>query len=79
MEAIPSNIVSLAPLLDTELQKLKLNLKECTYNKLLLFLIFTRYCPNLLNYKFEGKRSINADTIEFAKKIYPEIQNYLYD
>ena len=63
------NMISLAPLLDLELQKIKLNSDECIDRKTLLSFIFIRYCPNLLNYKFEGKRFIDKNTIEYAKKI----------
>ena len=61
--------VTFAPLLDPELSKLKLNSKDCLDKDLLLTFIFTRFSPNLLNYKFEGKRFIDKETIEFAKKI----------
>ena len=64
-----SNVISFAPLLDPELQKIKLHLNECMDNNLFISLIFLRYCPNLLNYKFEGNRFIDKNTIEFAKKI----------
>ena len=64
-----SNICTLTPLLDSELQKLKLNSKDWSDKDLLLAIIFNRFAPDLLNYKFEGKRFISKDTIEFAKKI----------
>ena len=62
-------MISLAPLLDSELQKLKLNSNQCKDRKSLLAIIFTRFAPNLLNYKFEANRHIDKETIEFAKKI----------
>ena len=64
-----SNTVTLTPLLDPELHKIKLSSNEYVDKNLLISLIFVRYCPNLLNYKFEGKRFIKKDTIEYANKI----------
>ena len=63
------NTIQLSPFFDSELQKLKLTSKECSDRKLLLSIIFTRYAPNLLNYKIQGNRYINKDTIELAKKL----------
>lgn len=65
------------PLLDPDLHKLKLSNKECGDTDLLMSLIFVRYCPKLLNFKFEGNRKINPDTIKYAEYInnlYPYVQ-----
>lgn len=32
-------------------------------------LIFIRYCPKLLNFRFQGNRKFKEETIEYAKKI----------
>ncbi len=69
IEYYMSNMIVFSPLLDPELQKLKLYSKDCLDKDMLLAIMFTRFAPNLLNYKFEGKRFINTDTIEFTKKI----------
>ena len=69
VENFLGNMINFTPLLDPLLSKLKLNSNECEDRCALLSIIFTRYCPNLLNYKFEGKRFIKKDTIEYANKI----------
>lgn len=63
------NEFTLTPLIDSELHKLKLKTDNCDDRNLLMALIYYRYCPKLLNFKFEGNREINLDTINYAKKI----------
>ena len=57
------------PSLDPLVNILKLKTEECKDKSLLLTLMFVRYCPKLLETKFEGNRGIKDSTIEFAKKI----------
>ena len=57
------------PFFDPELHKLKLSTKECDDDNLLFALIYLRYCPDLLNFKFQGNRKIDDNTIKYAKKI----------
>ena len=64
-----ANSYILSPLLDPNLLQLKLTTEDCTDNNLLYSVIFMRYCPQLLNFKFEGNRAIDATTIDWAKKI----------
>ena len=63
------NIITLSPSLDPIIRTLQLDTPECPDPLLLMALIFTRYEPDLLNFPFEGKRSIAPETIEYAKKI----------
>ncbi len=69
IETYLSNSITLTPLIDENLRKLKLNSGDCEDDKLLFALILSRYCPQLLNYKIEGNREISKDTINYAKKI----------
>ena len=64
-----ANVFSLAPLLDPELHMLKLSDEACTDKNLLMALIYSRYCPKLLDFKFEGGREIKRTTIDYAKEI----------
>lgn len=66
IESYFSNMVTLTPLIDSNLRKLK------TYDndsdaKLLIAIIFLRYCPQLLDFEFDGGRKIDLDTINYAK------------
>ncbi len=63
------NRINLSPLLDPILHKIKLNTSECDDKHLLMAVIYNRYCPQLLEFKFEGERGIKKETIEYAKKI----------
>ncbi|MCI8991536.1 MAG: hypothetical protein HFG80_02225 [Eubacterium sp.] len=63
------NSYTLSPLLDPEFRKLKLSVPECTDNNLLMAIIYARYCPELLNFGFDKGRSIQQETIEFARTI----------
>lgn len=64
-----SNKFLLMPFFDPELNKLKLCTKEYEDYNLLFALIYLRYCPELLNFKFEGNRKINEKTLDYAQKI----------
>lgn len=62
-------VVSFAPLLDSELVKISLEGSKFQDRNVLLALIFTRYCPELLNFKFDSGRSIDIDIIQYAKQL----------
>lgn len=64
-----TNQKKLNPFLDPQLHKLKLSTEKCSDSDLLFSLIFVRYCPKLLNFKFEGRRKINPETIKYAEYI----------
>jgi len=68
-ESFLSNIVVLSPLLDPELHRLKLQADECDDENFLAALIFVRYNPALLDFPFEGGRSIAEQTIKAAERI----------
>ena len=61
-----TNQIRLSPLLDSNLYKLK---KEENDENLLFALIFIRYCPDLLDVKFDKGKKFNAETIKHAQKI----------
>ncbi len=64
-----TNRIEFQPLLDPLLHRLKLSTDNCPDNNLLISVIFARYCPELLDFKFEGNRKIDEETIAYAKKI----------
>lgn len=63
------NVRVLSPALDPLVRTLRLNTDECSDINLLMFLFFLRYEPALLEFPFEGKRSFNLNTIDFARKL----------
>ena len=58
-----TNQIRLSPLLDQDLYKLK---KE---GDLLYALIFTRYCPELFNIRFDHGKTLDSNSINKAKEI----------
>lgn len=64
-----ANQYHLAPLLDPDLRKIYLCVQECQDNNLLMAMIYVRYCPELLEFSFEGNREISKETIQFAQEI----------
>lgn len=69
VESLLSNTIPIQPLMDPCLRLLKTSTSSCADKKLLMAVLFVRYCPDLLNFPFEGGRAISDKTIEFAKKI----------
>lgn len=66
------NQITLNPLNDPELYKLKRSDDNCPDKDLLMALIYLRYHPEILNFRI-GSGTINENTINYAKEI---INNY---
>lgn len=64
-----TNKLCLSPALDLDLHKVKRTTEECNDPYLLIALLFIRFCPKLLEFKFQGGRKIDEKTIDYAKKI----------
>lgn len=64
-----TNNVMLNPLMDPLLNKIHVDAEDEELRYLLPCLIFLRYFPEVLNYKFQGNREINEKTMETAKSI----------
>lgn len=73
VESYFANIYKLSPLTDPNLHKLKTYSSKCSDKNLLIALIFSRYCKELLDFKFEGGRFINKETINYANFINSQI------
>lgn len=69
VEKYLANTVNLTPLTDVYLNQLITSNEHCEDSKLLIAVIFLRYCPKLLDFEFEGGRKIEERTIEYAKEI----------
>lgn len=69
IESYLYNKITLAPLSDPDLSKLKVSTEEFNNDLLLFSLIFLRYCPDLIDFKIEGGREISKETIRHASEI----------
>lgn len=63
------NAITLTPLVDPDIHQLRLTTDDCRDNQLLLTVIISRYCPKLLDFKFDSERFIDPETIEYARKL----------
>lgn len=59
----------LNPLLDPQLHKLRLYDEVCSDTHLLMSVILTRFAPDLLEFGFDGNRSLDARTLLYAKEL----------
>lgn len=64
-----TNSFKISPLLDPIIHKLNIIDEYCDDKDLLVSVIFTRYCPELINFKFDSGRYINEKTLEYARLI----------
>ena len=69
VESLVANEYKISPLMDWELQQLKLNDPDCGDNNLLMAVIYERYAPELLNFKFTNNESIDEKTRDFARRL----------
>lgn len=69
MEKYLTNEFSLNPLTDPEISKIKRHDGICTDKNLLISIIYLRYCPEILDFDFEGDSELSDETVEYAKKI----------
>lgn len=69
IENYSAGLIKYTPLLDRELHRLKLDDANCADRNLLAAVIFCRYCPQLLGFKFDSHRSISAKTIRYAQEL----------
>ena len=68
-EALFTNTFKVSPIMDPDLQKLKLNDERCPDKNLLIALIFSRYGKDLLQFRFDGGREFKKETIQEAERI----------
>ncbi len=69
VEQFLANSVTFAPLLDPMLHRLRRTDGVCGDKNLLAAIICTRFCPELINFKFDNKRFIKPNTIDYARKM----------
>lgn len=64
-----SNSFRLSPLLDPQLHRIKVRNKGNADRNLLMAVIFVRYEKKLLDFRFDGGRSIDKEIVQYAEKI----------
>ena len=69
VEDMAAGVFWIAPLIDKELHRLKTNFNGYADGNSLLALIFTRYCPDMLEFPVEGGRRIDVATIKRAQEL----------
>lgn len=63
-----SNTFNMNPYIDPDLLKLRLNDPKCLDNNLLMAVMYVRYCPKLLDYRF-ARGGMDPETVKFAQGI----------
>ena len=63
------NTITLNPLNDPSLYKLKRSDENCLDKDLLMCLIYLRFWPEIMNFRFGSGHHINEDTLNYAKEI----------
>jgi hypothetical protein len=69
IESWLSNTVSLSPLMDPDLLRLKRSTAGCQDKSLLVAMILSRYLPDLPDIPFDSGRKIMEDTLLFARQL----------
>lgn len=75
VEQYLANRIRIAPLMDMNLHKIRLCAEDAD---LLMALIYIRYCPELLDFKFDSGHCIDEKTIKSAERInkkYPFVES----
>ena len=67
-EGFISNFYSIQPLMDPDIQKIKFKINKESSNDLIAY-IYVRFAHDLINFPFQGNRSLELKSIEKAKKL----------
>ena len=74
------NRYSFSPLNDPLLRKIKLKTDNNKDTSILFAIIYSRYCPEILDFKFDNNRKINQKILDYASKLneqYPFVKKEL--
>lgn len=69
VENLFSNTFALEPLMDPDLRRLATSTTECADPQLLMATLLTSFCPELLDFPFQGGRSIASETLDAARRL----------
>ena len=76
LESFISNIYMIQPLMDPDIRKIKYNMNRNTTHDLLAYILI-RFSPDLINYPFNGNRSLSPESIKRAKKLERNLPTYI--
>ena len=68
LEAFIANIYFLQPLMDSDLKKIKYDIKGSFAHDLIAY-IYIRFAPNLIHFPFQGNRTLAPESIKKAEKL----------
>lgn len=69
VERLLANSITCAPLLDPLLHRLKRSDSTCSDHDLLIAVIYSRFVPDLLDFKFDNGRKIEESTVAYAREL----------
>ena len=75
LESFMANIYFIRPLLDPEIRKIKFEINGNEAHDLIAY-IFIRYSPELIDFPFQGNRTLNSKSIKKAKTLKKNFSPY---
>ena len=75
VEGFLSNIYSLQPLMDPDLKKIKYDINGSSSHDLIAY-IYKRFSQDLINFKFQGNRTLNPESVKKAENLIGKISPY---
>ena len=75
LEGFISNIYCLQPLMDLEIKQIKYNINEKPSHDLISYIYF-RFAPDLIDFKFQGNRKLNDESVIKAKYLNKKYMPY---
>lgn len=69
VESYMANSIILMPLLDPQMNRLAFGDSRCRDNDLLMALMYVRYFPEMLDFRFNGNRNFRQETLRFAREL----------
>ena len=75
LESFLVNIYQLHPLIDPDINQIKFNINETSYNDLIAY-IYVRFGHDLIYIPFQGKRKLDPESIKKAEKLNKKLPPY---
>ena len=75
LESFIANIYTLQPLMDPDIKKIKYDISSNKSHDLIAY-IYVRFANDLINFPFQGNRSIDLNSIKKAKRLNKKLTTY---